>query len=119
MVDGSFDYMQLNKIRPMSWNPLGFVFRKDIPQTHRLNKYATLVSKYHVGADTILLSWVLKHPKVIIAGTVNVSRIQSLIKAVELDLEKKIGLPSGQKAWVKMYLKLVQIAFLKKITRNQ
>jgi predicted oxidoreductase len=22
MVDGSFDYMQLNKIRPMSWNPL-------------------------------------------------------------------------------------------------
>jgi predicted oxidoreductase len=40
-----------------------------------------------------------------IAGTVNATRIQSLIKAVELDLEKKIGLPSGQKAWVKMYLK--------------
>jgi hypothetical protein len=35
------------------------------------------------------------------------------MKAVELDLEKKIGLPSGQKAWVKMYLKLVQIAFQK------
>jgi predicted oxidoreductase len=52
---------------------------------------ATLVSKYHVGADTILLSWVLKHPaKVIpIAGTVNATRIQSLIKAVELDLEKR------------------------------
>jgi predicted oxidoreductase len=81
-----------------------FVFRKDIPQTHLQQILATLVSKYHVGADTILLSWV-KHPaKVIpIAGTVN--RIQSLIKAVELDLEKKIGLPS-QKAWVKMYLKL-------------
>jgi hypothetical protein len=30
-------------------------------------------------------------------------------------LKKKIGLPSGQKAWVKMYLKLrVQIAVLKK-----
>jgi hypothetical protein len=41
----------------MSWNPLGFVFRKDIPQTHRLQILATLVSKYHVGADTILLSW--------------------------------------------------------------
>jgi predicted oxidoreductase len=52
MVDGSFDYMQLNKIRPMSWNPLGFVFRKDIPQTHRLQILA-IVSKYHVGADTI------------------------------------------------------------------
>jgi predicted oxidoreductase len=48
--------MQLNKIRPMSWNPLGFVFRKDIPQTHRLQQIlATLVSKY-LGADTILLS---------------------------------------------------------------
>ena len=92
MLDGSFDYMQLNKIRPMSWNPLGFVFRKDIPQTHRLKKIlATLVSKYHLGADTILLSWVLQHPaKVLpIAGTVNVARIQSLMKAVELDLEKE------------------------------
>ncbi|PKH66656.1 aldo/keto reductase [Flavobacterium sp. ALD4] len=92
MVDGSFDYMQLNNIRPMSWNPLGFVFRKDIPQTHRLKKIlATLVSKYHLGADTILLAWVLQHPaKVLpIAGTVNIARIQSLMKAVELDLEKE------------------------------
>jgi predicted oxidoreductase len=41
MVD-SFDYMQLNKIRPMSWNPLGFVFRKDIPQTHRLQNISNI-----------------------------------------------------------------------------
>jgi predicted oxidoreductase len=38
MVDGSFDYMQLNKIRPMSWNPLDLfserIFRKPI-----YNKY--------------------------------------------------------------------------------
>jgi predicted oxidoreductase len=90
MVDGSFDYMQTNNIRPMSWNPLGSVFRGDIPQTHRLKKLlATLVSKYHFGSDTILLSWILKHPaKVIpIAGTVNVARIQLLMKAVELELE--------------------------------
>jgi predicted oxidoreductase len=47
------------------------------------------VSKYALGADTILLSWILQHPaKVIpIAGTVNVARIQSLIKATELQLE--------------------------------
>lgn len=92
MLDGSFDYMQMHEIRPMSWNPLGCVFRKDIPQTRRLKKLlATLVSKYHLGSDTILLSWVLQHPaKVIpIAGTVNVARIQSLMKAVELDLEKE------------------------------
>lgn len=92
MLDGSFDYMQLNNIRPMSWNPLGNVFRNDLPQTYRLKKIlAPLVSKYSLGADTILLSWILKHPaKVIpIAGTVNVARIQSLMKAVELDLEKE------------------------------
>jgi len=38
MIDGSFDYMQMNGIRPMSWNPLGCVFREDIPQTFRLKK---------------------------------------------------------------------------------
>ncbi|MFV8269165.1 aldo/keto reductase [Flavobacterium sp. GT2N3] len=92
MVNGSFDYMQTNNIRPMSWNPLGIVFRQDIPQTRRLKQLlATLVSKYHFGSDTILLSWILKHPaKVIpIAGTVNVARIQSLMKAVELELDKE------------------------------
>lgn len=92
MVNGSFDYMQANNIRPMSWNPLGIVFRQDIPQTRRLKQLlATLVSKYHFGSDTILLSWILKHPaKVIpIAGTVNVARIQSLMKAVELELDKE------------------------------
>ena len=92
MVDGSFDYMQANNIRPMSWNPLGSVFREDIPQTRRLKKLlATLVSKYHFGSDTILLSWILKHPANVIpiAGTVNVARIQSLMKAVELELDKE------------------------------
>ncbi|MFV8341457.1 aldo/keto reductase [Flavobacterium sp. XS2P39] len=92
MLDGSFDYMQMNHIRPMSWNPLGCVFREDIPQTHRLKKLlATLVSKYHLGSDTILLSWVLQHPAQVIpiAGTVNVARIQALMKAVELKLEKE------------------------------
>ncbi|MFV5696852.1 aldo/keto reductase [Flavobacterium sp. ZT3R17] len=92
MLDGSFDYMQTNHIRPMSWNPLGCVFREDIPQTHRLKKLlATLVSKYHLGSDTILLSWILKHPAQVIpiAGTVNVARIQALMKAVELELEQE------------------------------
>jgi predicted oxidoreductase len=92
MVDGSFDYMQANKIRPMSWNPLGSVFREDIPQTRRLKKLlATLVSKYHLGSDSILLSWILKHPAQVIpiAGTVNVARIQSLMKAVELELDNE------------------------------
>lgn len=92
MLDGSLDYMQVNGIRPMSWNPLGSVFKEDNEQTRGMKKLlAQLVSKYEVGSDTILLSWILQHPaKVIpIAGTVNVARIQALMKATELPLEKE------------------------------
>lgn len=91
MLDGSMDYMQVHNIRPMSWNPLGTVFREDTEQTRRLKKLlAQLVEKYGVGSDTILLSWILKHPAKIIpvAGTVNIARIQQLMKAVLLDLDK-------------------------------
>jgi predicted oxidoreductase len=90
MLDGSIDYMQLHSITPMSWNPLGTVFREDIEQTRRLKKLlVNLVDKYGVGSDTILLAWVLKHPSQIhpVAGTVNIARIQALMKAVELDLD--------------------------------
>ncbi|MBU0942622.1 MAG: aldo/keto reductase [Bacteroidetes bacterium] len=92
MMDGSLDYMQLHQIQPMSWNPLGSIFREDNAQTHRLKKLlATLVSKYELGSDTLLLSWVLRHPAKIIpiAGTVNVARIQSLHKAIALELDKE------------------------------
>ncbi|WGK95065.1 MULTISPECIES: aldo/keto reductase [Flavobacterium] len=92
MLDGSLDYMQVHGIRPMSWNPLGSVFREDNEQTRRMKKLlAQLVSKYGVGSDTILLSWILQHPARVIpiAGTVNVARIQALMKATELPLEKE------------------------------
>ena len=92
MLDGSLDYMQINKIQPQSWNPLGTVFREDNEQTRRLKKLlVSLVSKYQVGADTLLLAWILQHPaKVIpVAGTVNVARIQLLNKATQLELEKE------------------------------
>ena len=90
MLNGSLDYMQTHNIRPMSWNPLGTVFREDIEQTRRLKKLLVqLVEKYCVGSDTILLSWILKHPSKVIpvAGTVNIARIQALMKAVELPLD--------------------------------
>ena len=49
-----------------------------------------LVDKYEVGSDTILLAWILKHPAKIlpVAGTVNIARIQQLMKAVELNLDQ-------------------------------
>lgn len=92
MLDGSLDYMQAHDIRPMSWNPLGTVFREDNEQTRRLKKLlVALVKKYGVGSDTILLAWILKHPSKVIpvAGTVNIARIQSLMKAVELEMNQQ------------------------------
>ncbi|MBF4486155.1 MULTISPECIES: aldo/keto reductase family oxidoreductase [unclassified Flavobacterium] len=92
MVDGSFDYMQIHGIRPLSWNPLGTVFREDTKKTRRLKKLlADLVQKYGFGSDTLLLAWILKHPSAVIpiAGTVNIARIQSLMKAVELEMDKE------------------------------
>ena len=92
MLDGSLDYMQTHSIRPMSWNPLGTVFREDSDQTRRLKKLlAQLVEKYEVGSDTILLAWILKHPSNVlpVAGTVNVARIQALMKAVDLNLDQQ------------------------------
>jgi len=90
MLDGSLDYMQLHKITPMAWNPLGVVFRENTEQTQRLKLlFSKLVDKYHVGSDLILLAWILQHPANIlpVAGTINVSRIQQLMKAKSLVLE--------------------------------
>jgi predicted oxidoreductase len=59
MLDGSFDYMQMH-IRPDVMES-GCVFRKDIPQTHRLKNYGDISFQIPFGFDTILLSC-LKHP---------------------------------------------------------
>ena len=90
MLDGSLDYMKIHDIIPMCWNPLGTVFREDIDQTRRLKRLLVqLVEKYGVGSDTLLLAWIIKHPSKIlpVAGTVNIARIQSLLKALELQLD--------------------------------
>ncbi len=92
MLDGSLDYMQLHNIQPMSWKPLGTVFKEDSEKTRRLKKlFAQLVTKYGVGSDTLLLAWIIRHPSKVlpVAGTVNIARIQQLMKAttIELSLE--------------------------------
>ena len=90
MLDGSLDFMELHKIQPMAWNPLGVAFRENTDQTFRLRQLlAKLVEKYGVGADIVLLAWVKQHPANIlpVAGTINVSRIQQLMKAQTLVLD--------------------------------
>jgi predicted oxidoreductase len=92
MIDGSLDYMQIHNIKPMAWNPLGTVFRENTDQTFRLRQLlAKLVEKYHIGSDIILLAWIMQHPAGVlpVVGTVNSGRIQQLMKAKSLVLDKQ------------------------------
>ncbi|WP_310559410.1 aldo/keto reductase [Flavobacterium sp.] len=90
MLDGSLDYMQLNKIRPMCWSPMGSVFKKADDKSIRIKKLADQLSlKYNVEIDVLLLAWILKHPAGILPvfGTADKSRITNLMKAIEVQLE--------------------------------
>lgn len=92
MIDGSLDYMQIHNIKPMAWNPLGNVFRENTDQTFRLRQLlAKLVEKYQTGSDIILLAWIMQHPAGVlpVVGTVNSGRIQQLMKAKSLVLDKQ------------------------------
>lgn len=90
MLDGSLDYMQCQKIRPMAWNPLGSVFKSEDIQAQRVLSIASsLAVKYETAPDLILLAWILKHPAGIlpVCGTADPKRIKQLNKATEIDLE--------------------------------
>lgn len=90
MLDGSLNHMQTHGIQPMSWSPLGSVFKKDNEQTLRLKKLAeSLAVKYEVSVDIILLAWILKHPAGIlpVCGTADPARIANLTKACQVEME--------------------------------
>lgn len=90
MLDGSLNHMQTRDIRPMSWSPLGSVFKKDNEQSLRVKKMAeSLEVKYEVSVDIILLAWILKHPAGIlpVCGTADTTRIANLTKACHIDME--------------------------------
>lgn len=90
MLDGSLNHMQIHKIKPMCWSPLGSVFKNDNEQSRRLKKMAQDFSfKYGVPVDVILLAWILKHPSGIlpVCGTADRSRIANLMKAATLEMD--------------------------------
>lgn len=90
MLDGSLDHMQIHKIRPMAWNPLGTVFKADDAQANRVKTWAdSLALKYGTTTDIILLAWILKHPSGVmpVCGTADKTRIADLMRATEIDLD--------------------------------
>jgi len=90
MLDGTLDHMQTHHITPMSWSPLGTVFKNSDDQAHRVKQIATNLSiKYEVPMDVILLAWILKHPAGIlpVCGTADQCRIANLMSATTVDME--------------------------------
>ncbi|MBT8245127.1 MAG: aldo/keto reductase [Winogradskyella sp.] len=90
MHDGTLNYMLTNGIEPMSWSPLGSVFKEDNEQTRRIHKQlGALLKKYNATEDQLLLSWILKHPAGVIpvVGTTNKIRLQQAIEASKIELE--------------------------------
>ena len=90
MLNGTLDHLQLKNIETLSWSPLGSIYKTKDEQVARIRPVLdTLSEKYEVTDDTLLLSWILKHPAAIspVIGTTNHERIQNANKALELDLE--------------------------------
>ena len=92
MFNGILDQVQQTKIQAMCWSPLGNVFKEKTEQTIRVKTVlSSLSTKYNLEKDTILYSWLLKHPANVspVIGTTNKHRIQNANKAlaVQLDLE--------------------------------
>lgn len=90
MLDGTLDQMLQNNIQPMSWSPLGKIFKEENEQTSRIKKVLkTLSEKYSISEDAILLSWILKHPANVspVIGTTNIERIKNANKALDIKLE--------------------------------
>ncbi len=90
MTNGSLDQMLQNEIQPMSWSPLGSVFRAETNQTKKIKEVLkTLSEKYNSTEDALLLAWLFKHPAKVstVIGTTNKQRILNANKALKIDLE--------------------------------
>jgi len=89
MRNGTLDAMQIGKITPMCWSPLGAVFRSETAQTVRIRMVLKkLCEKYNASEDQLLLAWILKHPAKIhpVIGTTNKNRIQNAQNAIKINL---------------------------------
>ena len=92
MHNGILDQMMIKNITPMSWSPLGNVFREDNEQTRRIHKQlGLLMDKYGATEDQLLLAWIFKHPSNIhpVIGTTTKNRIvdAAMASTIDLDLE--------------------------------
>jgi predicted oxidoreductase len=91
LFDSSLDYMFVNNIIPMSWSPLGTIFKDEDENNKRIHFLLDeLTMKYNASKDQLLLSWILKHPSKIhpVIGTVKTERINAAQNSLSIDLSE-------------------------------
>lgn len=97
------DYCRVNDITIQAWSPFQmpewrgcFIGNNDYSELN--NKLNELAYKYNVSSTTIAAAWILRHPAnmQIIAGTSNISRLEEIIKASDIYLDRK--------EWYEIYL---------------
>ncbi len=99
MFDGTFDQMIAKKMTPMSWSPMGVVFKEHTEQRRRIRKcLVSLLDKYNATEDQLLLAWILKHPANIhpVIGTTNIKRIKDANEALKINLEHDLNIRNDQ-----------------------
>jgi predicted oxidoreductase len=93
--DGTINYLQQEKIKPMAWSPLagGKLFKGEDEKSLRARNALENVAEETGAAsiDEVAYAWLLAHPAGImpIVGSGQMNRIQSAVKAANLNLSRE------------------------------
>lgn len=93
-LDGSLDYLQQQRMRPMAWSPLagGAIFQPEQPSFARMQPvWQRLCQRYEASVDQLALAWLLAHPAGIVPviGTGNIQRVQDALGSLTIQLDRQ------------------------------
>ncbi|MDA9294585.1 aldo/keto reductase [Flavobacteriaceae bacterium] len=102
MFDGTLDYHQTHAVGTMAWSPLGSFFKEENSTGKRVKELlSSLVQKYTLTEDQLLLAWLLQHPARIhpVVGTTRIDRLKAAKETsnVKLDIQDWFLLLEAQK----------------------
>ena len=94
LTDGSIAFLQERGIKPMAWSPLAggsLVDENNVELTGVHKALKTMATEQGVGVDAVAVSWLLKHPAIIlpILGTNNLQRIATLSDALKVEMSRE------------------------------
>lgn len=95
-LDGTLDYCQTKRFKPMAWSPLGgaaFFGNPDDKKVQNIRKIAKKLGQKYGDSqvDQVMLAWLLQHPAGIlpVLGTGRIDRLEAATAAAELKLSRE------------------------------